>query len=504
MSLTKATFRMLEGASVNVKDYGAVGDGVTDDTAAIQAAIDSGSGHVHIPNGTYKCTGTITIESDTKLKLSGDGDQTILNFATSTDADDLHLKYATRSIFKDFSIVGRASRASNGIRIGDDTAGTVSSINTFYNVKVTACAAGIYAEGGVSNRFFNCETSSCTEGLTMTAQSNVYLFNGHYFLNCDKWATITKSSATFIEPTFQKIITPVDGHAFTISDSEVIWFGGYVEKQEANTAIALIQTTDVTDTLVGSFIWNGGHITPDGNSQIVYDNSPTIEISGVNNSLSGSDTVGIVLNRDASTSSVLYQPKLNASHSVTGQRLNTLVKDFEYGVESGSLGVTSVTKDYAIVDGTFFDSSLTEDDFYTLAIVAKHSTDVAADTRFLFEQLALSVRVERQTLEPVPLSTDDWKTFYIPFRARGDQIQLETISSEELWVKSIRLYKGTHLPEVDATQQRLYMSAAPTANVWEVGDTVYNSSPTAGGFIGWVCTLAGTPGTWKTFGSVTS
>jgi len=50
---------MIEGASVTVKDFGAVGDGVTDDTAAIQAALDYSSTSlgleeiVEVPNGIY-------------------------------------------------------------------------------------------------------------------------------------------------------------------------------------------------------------------------------------------------------------------------------------------------------------------------------------------------------------------------------------------------------------------------------------------------------------------
>lgn len=41
-----------------------------------------------------------------------------------------------------------------------------------------------------------------------------------------------------------------------------------------------------------------------------------------------------------------------------------------------------------------------------------------------------------------------------------------------------------------------------TSGTWAVGDRVLNNAPTPGGNIGWVCTTAGSPGTFKTYGTV--
>jgi len=64
--------RMLE--VVSVKDFGATGDGVTNDAAAIQLALDSGATSVFFPPGTYNISG-ITVPSTVKT-FYGVGDAT--------------------------------------------------------------------------------------------------------------------------------------------------------------------------------------------------------------------------------------------------------------------------------------------------------------------------------------------------------------------------------------------------------------------------------------------
>jgi len=66
-----------ESLSLNVRDYGAKGDGTAKDTAAIQQAIDRcsafGGGDVVIPAGQY-LTGAIALRSDTFLRLDKDAE----------------------------------------------------------------------------------------------------------------------------------------------------------------------------------------------------------------------------------------------------------------------------------------------------------------------------------------------------------------------------------------------------------------------------------------------
>ncbi len=72
---------LAKGPVANVKAFGAKGDGVTDDTAAIQAALDA-SYNVYIPAGTYIVSNlTATLDG---TKISGDNVSSVLQFKSGS------------------------------------------------------------------------------------------------------------------------------------------------------------------------------------------------------------------------------------------------------------------------------------------------------------------------------------------------------------------------------------------------------------------------------------
>jgi hypothetical protein len=84
-----AAFATEQTLVANVKAFGAIGDGTTDDTVAIQAAINSAtSGAVYLPSGSYLVSATILI--DRQIRLYGDGPTaskivSIASMSASTD-----------------------------------------------------------------------------------------------------------------------------------------------------------------------------------------------------------------------------------------------------------------------------------------------------------------------------------------------------------------------------------------------------------------------------------
>lgn len=183
---------------VNVRDFGAVGDGVTDDTAAIQASIEyaktNDKKEVYIPAGIYDLTpvlrsdGTYVAllmndENDespgynaTTLKIRGDGN-TVLRSDSFAGQHALLRWKASNSGISGVKFVGDRSytTAIEISRASQDAAGNTgarsaeSAYNVFDNLRFTTCNKGITAQGFVFyNDFNNTKYNQCNVCLEFT------------------------------------------------------------------------------------------------------------------------------------------------------------------------------------------------------------------------------------------------------------------------------------------------------------------------------------------------
>ena len=71
-----------------------------------------------------------------------------------------------------------------------------------------------------------------------------------------------------------------------------------------------------------------------------------------------------------------------------------------------------------------------------------------------------------------------------------------TLKANQPWLPNGLSIGNTHSQTVG--------TAAPTTGTWDRGNIVWNEQPTSGQPIGWVCVEFGSPGTWKSFGTISN
>jgi len=185
MSLTKATYSMISGAPVNVKDFGAVGDGVADDTAAIQAARDfiaaqSQPPKLVFPAGIYKYSASpnwaiqdaeIVADGEVRLRYTGTENAVVI------DADGAGAVVFTAGLCYNvrmgYFIVEAPATAKNGVYVR-----SIHHSNLGFDVRGAGSTyAGIRVEFAVCTVFEKPTVSVNKEGWYLGAkpQDGLYL-----------------------------------------------------------------------------------------------------------------------------------------------------------------------------------------------------------------------------------------------------------------------------------------------------------------------------------------
>jgi hypothetical protein len=110
------------------------------------------------------------------------------------------------------------------------------------------------------------------------------------------------------------------------------------------------------------------------------------------------------------------------------------------------------------------------------------------------------------TLEIQPNAADliDWYGLVtgerVILRSAGSYMRLKAISAGKWLVKEV---SGVSAPQGFLDPRKVvYQTAAPVTRTWAVGDRVINAAPVVGQPKSWVCTVAGTPGTWVSEGNL--
>ena len=120
---------------VSLKDFGAVGDGVANDTTAVQAALDSGATYIHAAAGTYK-VGDLTADQR-GLVLYGDGiDATVFDYSGSGNVFTLA---ASQMKFRDFTVDGNGTTGSI-FQTSESASANTSGVFEWDNVRGTDAA----------------------------------------------------------------------------------------------------------------------------------------------------------------------------------------------------------------------------------------------------------------------------------------------------------------------------------------------------------------------------
>ena len=481
--------------TVNVKDFGAAGDGIQDDTAAIQAAINASTDkELIIPSGfTFLC-GPIIVSNSMSLRIDGTlkmkNTSGVLLTITADDVTVYGVGLIDLNNTQDKGIRNTGDRFHiQGLTIanmlgGATTSGSSSALSIascqsprihdlkFENIqKGTAPAPYVSQPRAMS---FDFVTDMLVSDILC---ENVFVAAG----------VAAVEDTTFSNITVNNTLSTVDNCFYVISSKRCLFNNAVIRGWE-NEPIVFSGCEDVAFT--------GGEINDFNGNSCGFENCTRIEIDGMRVISTRESTLIKTRVANVSTTGITLR---NIKMRVTGTEdlvgfYNGIVNDvviqncvFEPVIDTGAtvnqrfITLTN-TNSFVITDNTF--------------VLREASSGIAASADW-------NIILAATEYSDFKRNTFINRTVNGRFRIQGTNNNF--ISSDGLHNQAN--ISGSRNPNYGLTTAEpriFYGTGIPSAGAFIQGDIIYSTAPVAGGFVGWICVAAGTSGTWKTFGIITA
>lgn len=482
--------------NVKASPFNAVGNGIADDTAAIQAAITqavTNQGIVVFPTGTYKITDKLTIAGN--CALVSDGVSTSAVIRQYTASKETFRITGSNVIIQNLDIDTQANPSSFYVINNTSTVYSApisnitiekcrfysSNASAFYGVQLRFCTNGIVKD---------CTFTAATQAIALMSctKSNI---SGNTITGANGSISLTRTTGLTLVESPQCTNCVVENNTISTDKSHSIYVvsvkncyirGNYITSANVSSssfyAIYFTSSTDGVNTLYSTYVVVSKN-TIDNTGWATYKIS-AIYMYYVYYSL----VEGNVFN------------EVNSLYLVTAYSLNITGNQFANICGNEAIYLAATCGDITISSNGFTDIY---DSYSTTAAIrlsnVSNGRPITITGNGLYRGAKVASYVNNYgtfALSPV----QDYSNFIVSGNSFNKNSYLAYYSTSS----TVFCYYYE-----EPSGDRVFVSPSgsyPTAGTWYQGDKVLIQSPTAGGYIGYVCTTAGSPGTWKGYGAI--
>lgn len=471
---------VLREAYISVKDFGATGDGTTDDTTAIQNAINAAYGRtLVVPRGAYRTTAPLTIDP-------------ILGGATNLP----------------MRVIGEGFDANGG------NGGTFFLVQHAGNCFTLDNSYGINADA----RFILEGFGIIGDGTNASGGDGVYAKNLSNLIARNLWVQGMRRNGVYYERCYGSAIedcTLIRNRVWNFYAEKAFNLGHVVRLKAYGGGRAY------TSGITGNVCIRG---SGDENLGVFLDN--------VDVSYAGTSAFQLFKRSDSTLTSVVVSGGVAtvttaAAHGRTTGELVSVVGatvapalNTGYPVSITVTGSTTFTFATAAGDGTYTESTLLIGpgafglfvDQTRGATIRAFSEDCIGPALYMGADVdgfeVVGGYWQGGQFGAVIINDSAQKGRYAAMYLTGAQARMlinvpdgpHDVDVDE----SIVLASGATLtlPTIFKRGGTYYGPAAPTTGTWVAGTYIKRSNPTVGGAKGWYCTVGGTPGTWVSEGNL--